>query len=282
MSLNSVLVIGAGNFGAATALSLARHESSGKVILIDSGPYPNPRAASHDINKIVRDDYPDPAYTKMMVEAMARWRSDGLYSPYYHETGIVRADPNDYAERSIKSYKALGFHTDASFLSVDEARTRWGGVFASANFDGVDKVHWNPHGGWAEADKALAAVIQAAIDNGVKYRANEATKLLLDSSGACIGARLNDGSEIHVETVVLAAGASSSTLLYQSDPSNVALHTGDRAKSTSAMTFFGRWDNERRERFKDVPVMVNWTDDVKGESACFRPFKKGSAKLTTG
>jgi sarcosine oxidase/L-pipecolate oxidase len=265
MPSNSILIIGAGNFGAATALSFTKHNPQRKVILLDSAPYPNPRAASHDINKIVRDDYPDPAYTKMMVEAMALWRSNSLYSPFYHETGIVRADPDDYAERSIRSYKALGFHTDAEFIAVEEARKRWGGVFASADFEGVNTVHWNPHGGWAEADKALAAVIEAAIKSGAEYRSNAATKLLFDDSGKCIGAQLQDGSEIYAGTTILAAGASSPTLLYNSDPSNPALHTGDRAKATGAMSFFARWDEEQSEKFKDVPVMVNWTHGVKGQ-----------------
>jgi len=275
-SNSSFLIIGAGNFGAATALSLVQHASPSKVTLLDSTPFPNPRAASHDINKIIRDDYPDPTYMKIMVESMGRWRSSPLYSPFYHETGVLRADPSDFSARTLQSYKALGVNTDADWISVEEARKRWEGVFASADFEGLEKVFWNPRGGWAEAEKALVAVIKSAIDLGAEYQANAATKLLFDADGKCIGAQLQDGREIRADSTILAAGAATSLLLYQTSPSNKSLHAGNRSVATGAVSFFARWDDERRKKFKDVPVFKNCLSGTKGTSAtsCIDGFAK--------
>ena len=68
--MTSYLIIGAGNFGAATALTLAKREGTTKVTLVDTTQFPNPRAASHDVNKIVRDDYPDKLYMQMLKKAV--------------------------------------------------------------------------------------------------------------------------------------------------------------------------------------------------------------------
>lgn len=87
--MTSYVIVGAGNFGAATALTLAKRGDV-RVTLVDTAPYPNPRAAFHDVNKIVRDDYPDKLYMRMLVKAMLRWRHDTLYSPHYREVGVVK------------------------------------------------------------------------------------------------------------------------------------------------------------------------------------------------
>ncbi|KAI1119916.1 sarcosine oxidase [Nemania abortiva] len=263
---SSYLIIGAGNFGAATALSLAARSTTSKVTLVDSAPFPNPRAASHDINKIVRDDYPHPVYMKLMLKGMERWRSDPLYSPFYHQTGAMRADPSTFSEDCLAMYEKLGVETEAGWISADEARDRWSRVFASSNFGELQRLFWNPRVGWAEADKALTRVIETAVANGVEYKASGVAKLLFDESGACVGAQLGDGSEIRADAILVAAGAGTAQLLYRSAPSNKSLHVGDRAVATGAMSFFGRWDTERRQKFKDVPILKTSVPGVKGEA----------------
>jgi sarcosine oxidase / L-pipecolate oxidase len=234
------------------------------VILVDSAPFPNPRAASHDINKIVRDDYPDATYMRIMVDAMQIWRTSPLYSQFYHETGVLRADPSDFSERCFAAYKELGIDTAATWISVDEARTRWNGVFATADFEGLERVMWNPHAGWAAARKALTAVIQTAVDYGVEYCADGVEKLRFDGRGNCTGAMLRDGSEIKAHATFVCAGASTAELLFKSDPPNKLLHARHRAKSTGAVSFYAKWDDATVERFRDVPVFKNCLPNTKG------------------
>ena len=52
-SPESYLVVGAGVFGASTALHLSRQKPEAKITLLDRLPFPDPIAASHDINKVV-------------------------------------------------------------------------------------------------------------------------------------------------------------------------------------------------------------------------------------
>lgn len=73
------LIVGAGVFGASTALHLKRSEPSATVSLIDKTAFSNPSAASHNVNKIICADYPNVFYTKFACEAQEFWRSDPIY-----------------------------------------------------------------------------------------------------------------------------------------------------------------------------------------------------------
>lgn len=259
----SVLIVGAGNFGAATALSLARRGGF-KVTILDTAPYPNPRAASHDINKIVRDDYPDKLYMRMLIRAMPMWRADKLYSPWYHEVGMLRADASDFGEKSVASYRAVGVANEAEFLSVDEVRKRWNGVYATANFGSLDKVLYNPTVGYAEADKALQAVMQAAVDLGVEYVVGEMKSLDLGADGRCVGIELANGDTLRADKVLLCTGARTGSLLAQSAPENKQLHIGDRLVATGAVSFYSKLQGEQKEKFACIPVLKNCLPEVKG------------------
>ncbi|ATY66525.1 sarcosine oxidase [Cordyceps militaris] len=261
---NSVIIVGAGNFGAGTALSLARRGV--QVTLLDTSAFPNPRAASHDINKIVRDDYPDLLYMRMMVKAMPMWRNNDLYKPFYHETGMLRADPTDFAEQSIAAYKELGIENGCEMLPVDEIRRRWNGIFATADFEGLDKVLYNPNVGFAEADKALAAVVQAGIDLGVEYVIGEMDTLAFGLEGECIGVTLKNGSTMLADKVLMATGARTEPLLAQSAPKNKKLHSGDRILATGAVSFYAKVHGEQKAKFAPVPVLKNCLKQVKGEA----------------
>ncbi|OAA70500.1 sarcosine oxidase [Cordyceps fumosorosea ARSEF 2679] len=260
---NSVIIVGAGNFGAGTALSLARRGV--QVTLLDTAMFPSPRAASHDINKIVRDDYPDLLYMRMMVKAMPMWRSDDLYKSFYHKTGMLRADPTNFAEGSIDAYKKLGIEHECEMLPIDEVRRRWNGIFATADFEDLDKVLFNPNVGIAEADKALAAVVQAGIDLGVEYVVGEMDTLAFGLDGQCIGVTLKSGSIFLADKVLMATGARTEPLLAQSAPKNKELHSGDRVLATGAVSFYAKLHGEKKARFASVPVLKNCLKSVKGE-----------------
>ncbi|KAM3503078.1 hypothetical protein MY10362_004435 [Beauveria mimosiformis] len=260
---NTVVIVGAGNFGAGTALALAQRGV--QVTLLDTAAWPSPRAASHDINKIVRDDYPDMLYMRMMAKAMPMWRSNGLYKPFYHQTGMLRADPSSFGEESIAAYKQLDIDSECEMLPVDEVRKRWNGVFATANFEGLEEILYNPHVGFAEADKALAAVVQAGIDLGVEYVVGEMDTLAFGLQGQCIGVNLKNGGTIVADKVLMATGARTEPLLAQSAPGNKKLHAGDRILATGAISFFAKLHGEKKAKFAPIPVLKNCLKSVKGE-----------------
>lgn len=79
----SVLIVGAGEFGASTALSLLK-TGNYTITLIDRAPVlPAMDAASTDMNKVVRWDYSDKDYARLAREAIDVWKSD--FPGIYHE-----------------------------------------------------------------------------------------------------------------------------------------------------------------------------------------------------
>ncbi|KAG6036658.1 hypothetical protein E4U41_005566 [Claviceps citrina] len=263
--MTSYLIIGAGNFGAGTALSLIQRPGTAKVTLVDTAPFPNPRAASHDINKIVRDDYPDKLYMQMLKKAMPLWRNHDLYRPYYHEVGMLRVDPSSFGLESMASYRELGIENDSRFLPVDEVRRRWNGVFATTDFGGLDEILFNPSVGFAEADKALGAVIQEAVDQGVGYVLGVVERLSFGPGGECVGVGLQSGEVLHADKILLAAGARTASLLAQSAPQDPRLHPGDRVLATGAVSFYAKVHGAQREKLSSMPVLKNCLPQVKGE-----------------
>ncbi|KAF7560001.1 hypothetical protein G7046_g4153 [Stylonectria norvegica] len=261
---SSVLIIGAGNFGAATALTLIK-KGVVKVTLVDTAAFPNPRAASHDVNKIVRDDYPDKLYMRMLAKAMPMWRTDDLYKTWYHEVGMLRADDSTFGDESIAAYRDMGIANDSEFLPVEDVRKRWNGAFATADFGALDRVLYNPSVGFAEADKALGAVVQAAVDLGVEYLIGVMTTLEFGPQGQCTGIKLQDGRTLHADKILLATGARTAPLLVQSAPDNKELHVGDRLLATGAVSFHAKLQGAQREKFAPIPVLKNCLPQVKGE-----------------
>ncbi|KHO01706.1 sarcosine oxidase [Metarhizium album ARSEF 1941] len=263
--MTSYLIIGAGNFGAATALTLAKREGATKVTLVDTADFPNPRAASHDVSKIVRDDYPDKLYMQLLKKAMPLWRNHDLYKTWYHQVGMLRADPSDFGEQSIASYKEVGVENSSHFLTVKEVRQRWNGSFATANFDGLEKILFNPTVGFAEADKALGAVVQEAVDRGVKYVVGVVAKINIGAAGECTGVTLRSGDTLHADKTLLAAGARTAALLVQSAPENQQFHAGDRLLATGAVSFYAKLQGAQKEKLSSIPVLKNCLPHVKGE-----------------
>lgn len=83
MPKEHVVIVGSGEFGASTALSLLQ---SGKytVEILDRAPVlPAEDAASTDINKVVRFDYAEKDYADLCFEAIKRWKRD--FPGVYHE-----------------------------------------------------------------------------------------------------------------------------------------------------------------------------------------------------
>ena len=85
-----ILIVGAGEFGASTALSLLE---TGKysVTILDRAPVlPALDAASTDMNKVVRWDYSDKDYAKLARESIDLWNRDfkGIYHQYVFSSGV--------------------------------------------------------------------------------------------------------------------------------------------------------------------------------------------------
>ncbi len=207
-----VVVIGAGVFGAASALALA--ERGHRVTLLDPGPIPHPLAESTDISKIVRLDYgADEEYTALMERALAGFRAwNARFSAQlFHETGLTflcRAPmaPGGFEYESHALLSRRGHRLER--LDAAEIRRRfpaWQGPWVDGYF--------NPQGGWAESGKVVAALVREAERAGVLLREGSRVVRIEEQAGKVTGVVLETGEIVKAERVVVAAGAWTPDLL---------------------------------------------------------------------
>jgi len=104
---DSYVIVGAGIFGASTALHLISKYPSARVTLIDRTPFPCQVGASWDWNKVIRADYTKLVYMELALEALEWWQTDPLYKPFYHESGLIWLDNAGVPQTIIDNYKHL-------------------------------------------------------------------------------------------------------------------------------------------------------------------------------
>ena len=260
----SYLIVGAGIFGASTALHLKVAEPDARVTLLDRTPYPCPYGASFDLNKIVRDYYTDKFYMELANEAQQKWRNGDLWKAFYHETGLFVADDTGMGRKIIQNYTDLHMSHSSEMISPEEVGRRWNEVYKGADLNGVQEIFWNAGCGWADAAGALQHTIKTAIDSGVIYKEGEMASLLLDDNKTCYGVRLKDESHLMAGQILLCTGAHTAKLLADSAPQWEDLQIKDRMLATGVVAAYVRLTSQQMERFKAMPIYVGAMPDVKG------------------
>lgn len=267
---SSYLIVGAGVFGVSTAYHLIKKYPSASVTIVDRDSYDADSrvAASWDWNKVVRADYDDIVYCQLALEAQDIFKTDPLWQPYFHETGIYWICRSEYAQDVIDNYKKLGRKAELSAVPVDEARKMFSGLFDDADYSGVKEVLVNKTSGWANAGDALRAVTKRSIELGVKYVTADVATLKFEPSGRCTGVKTEKGDVLTADKVVLCTGAFTPRLLEQSAQSsgNADLRVGDRIVAGGITTGMTTLDDESYKRFAKMPV------GVQGYTASTGPF----------
>jgi sarcosine oxidase / L-pipecolate oxidase len=255
---STILIIGAGIFGASTALHLVRSYPTIKIKLIDREPFPCQLAASWDWNKIIRAEYTDIFYMKLALEAKKLWETDPLWKPFYHQSGGVWIQDSDLAGVIERNYRELGMSADVETHEIEEAKGLMGGLFRDAEFEGIEKILVSKTTGWAEAGKALKATIEQAVSEGVSYLQGSVTSLAFDeSSGDCVGVKTAAEETIRADKVIMCTGAGTGRLLADSAPKRKELHAGGRFIAAGMCTALMTPEPEACRRFKDVPIVLH-------------------------
>ena len=224
--MSSLLIIGAGTWGCATALELARRRRHQSITVLDASPFPSSIAAGNDLNKIAEetndpdehdtdDDYFWNVVTNM---AMHAWKHDPLLSRFYHPTGFIDAAVSDAAYARCLEY-AKSEHAPLLPLNSPEdfKKTMPDGVL-QGDLSGW-RGFWKQTGaGWIFASGAMRAMHAEAVKFGVRFitgtpegRVEEL--LYSPSRDAIVGARTADGVAHIAHHTILAAGANSDRLL---------------------------------------------------------------------
>ncbi len=213
MTSNSIIVVGAGVFGASAALELRKrgHE----VTLLDPGPVPHVLAASTDISKVLRMDYgSDEFYMELMeasFEGWDRW-NESWGVQLFHQTGVLvlagkPMQSGGFEQDSLEMLRKRGHSpTHMTQLELSDRFPAW-------NFEGYPEGYFNPRAGWAESGEVVARLISEGKTLGVRVRGSAALESLLEEGSKIVGLRTNTGDEHRADVVVVATGAWTPSLL---------------------------------------------------------------------
>jgi sarcosine oxidase len=195
------VVIGAGVFGAWTALCLRR--AGKRVVLVDAYGPANARASSGGESRLIRMAYgADELYTRWSVRSLSAWKEffSRTGKPLFHQTGILwianAKDPQ--AEASRETLKRVGVRHEILNHAELEAR------FPQIGFGEASWGIFEPESGVLLARRAVAAVMEAAVAEGVDYFQEFVSAPT--AARKIESVRTSSGRDIHAGEFVFACG----------------------------------------------------------------------------
>jgi len=163
-----VAVVGAGVFGAWTALQLARRGK--RVLLVDAYGPGHSRSSSGDESRIIRMGYgADEIYTRWSQRSLAQWRE--LFAASHNEglfrkTGVLWLAESGNSQ--LQATKEVLQRNGVEFeeLERDAILRR----YPQINLEGIASGIYEPESGALMARRAVAAVVAEAVRTGVDFR----------------------------------------------------------------------------------------------------------------
>lgn len=242
-----IAVVGAGAFGGWTALHLL--ERGARVTLLDAWGPGNSRSSSGGETRVMRGTYgPDQPYTEMAARALKLWvqYERKWKKQFLHRSGVLwmASGRDDTFERgSVELLRTAKIPFGE--LSTPQMRKRWPQI----NFEGIEWGIFEPECGYLDARVSCAAVVEAFVRAGGRYR--QATVMgdgLEDSPLRSLA--LSDGSRLKVDRSVFACGPWLGKLFPRA--------VGNRVRATKQdVFFFGTPAGDSRFSDGQMPV---WAD----------------------
>ncbi len=161
-----VVVVGAGVFGAWTALQIQR--AGKRVILIDAHDPGHSRSSSGGESRIIRMGYgPDEIYTRSALRSLQLWQDlfMRIDQPLFWQTGVLWLAHEDdpYPDQSAETLRKLKISFEK--LTTAEVSRR----YPQIGLAGISRAILEPESGVLMARRAVQAVVEEAIKSGVEY-----------------------------------------------------------------------------------------------------------------
>lgn len=198
-----VIVVGAGAMGSAAAWQLARRGRS--VLLLERFAAGHSYGASHGGVRIFRYGYTDPAFVRMVQEALPLWRELEAESEetLLEVTGALDHGPERELDALAAAYRQCGIVHER--MTPDAAAERWPGL----RFDTAVLVQ--PDAGRTRAAATIAALHRSAAASGADVRFDTRV-MAVESAGEHVVVR-TENEELSAPVAVVAVGAWAATLL---------------------------------------------------------------------
>ncbi|HTO51460.1 MAG TPA: N-methyl-L-tryptophan oxidase [Burkholderiales bacterium] len=196
-----VAVVGAGCFGAWTALSLRRKGLS--VLLVDKYGPASARASSGGESRIIRMGYgPDELYTRMSLRSLGAWQRLGAEAreSIFHATGVLwlARTADRYTADTLATLARVGVPHEG--LDARSIRARYPQFVLDDDASGI----FEPEGGALMARRAVHALVREAVQAGAEYRSADVVPP--GARGRVAAVRTGDGAAIAAGTFVFACG----------------------------------------------------------------------------
>ncbi|ODO05135.1 hypothetical protein L198_01823 [Cryptococcus wingfieldii CBS 7118] len=277
----TVLIVGAGEFGASTAVSLLKTGNYGNVTVVDRAPVlPAMDAASCDINKVVRFDYYDRDYCDLAKAAIDEWNKDE-WKGIYHQPGVcIRW--NDDGSYDANYSKKVFENVKEKIPSVSLISTRDQFVPHLAPNNATIPVtdpasnalgYFNPYGGWANAAGAVEKLYKDLLALGGTLEAGvDFEELLFTEGGKDVrGIRTKAGKEYTADKVIVALGSWTAA-----HPALSGLLPKGLLTATGQVVAAVQLSPEDAKRYADIPVSMHYDGSA---FYMFPPNKDGLLKF---
>lgn len=198
-----VVVVGAGVFGAWTALALAQRGK--RVALLEAYGPAHSRSSSGDESRIIRMGYgADEIYTRWSQRSIHLWRelfAAARDESLFQETGVLWLA--EAGNVSLQATRDVLTSCAVKFAELDRAELIQ--KYPQINFEGIGSGIYEPQSGVLMARRSVAAVVAIAQKMGVEYRAAHA--LAPRGSGEISQVETSSGEPVAAGQFVFACGA---------------------------------------------------------------------------